>query len=82
MNACHAGLAIMAQALIRRDARDQDRVIVSIGHSIFNRTCGIHLGDLCAKFGGGGHRGAGSCSFPASNAEKNLRTIIKALDSG
>ena len=66
---------------IRRDTRDPDRVIVSLGHSIFNRTCRIHLGDLCAKYGGGGHRGAGSCSFPASDAEKNLRTIIDALGS-
>jgi hypothetical protein len=64
---------------IRYDSTDPDRVIVSIGHSIFNRTCLVDIGRLCTRFGGGGHFGAGSCSFPRKQSEKNIREITDIL---
>lgn len=64
---------------IRRHDLNQNRLIVSIGHSIFNRTCKTDVGSLCARFGGGGHHGAGSCSFPAEDFEKNMENILKIL---
>jgi oligoribonuclease NrnB/cAMP/cGMP phosphodiesterase (DHH superfamily) len=66
---------------IRRHDRDGNRLIVSVGHSIFNKTCRSDVGKLCAKFGGGGHFGAGSCSFPAADFEKNLNQILRILSS-
>lgn len=64
---------------IRFDSSDRDRVIVSIGHSIFNRTCQVDMGKLCSRFGGGGHRGAGSCSFPKVQSEEIIREITDIL---
>lgn len=32
----------------------------TLGHSIFNRTCSTNVGELAARYGGGGHQGAGS----------------------
>src|SRR5712691_7233921 len=39
-------------------------VIAAVGHSIFNRTCKTSVGELMSRFGGGGHRGAGTCVLP------------------
>ena len=64
---------------IRRHELDQNRLIVSVGHSIFNKTCKADIGRLCAGFGGGGHFGAGSCSFPAEDYEKNMEKIVQTL---
>jgi hypothetical protein len=64
---------------IRYHNTDRDKVIVSIGHSILNRSCKVNSGKICSGFGGGGHKGAGSCSFPAAQAEKNITTILKIL---
>jgi len=62
-----------------RYTKDRARVIVSVGHSIFNRTCKVNSGYLVAKHGGGGHFGAGSCNFEAKNMEIHIKDIIDTL---
>lgn len=64
---------------IRRDYHDQDSVIVSVGHSIFNRTCNVNSGFLLSEFGGGGHRGAGACKMKISVLEDALPKIMNTL---
>lgn len=64
---------------IRRDYHDQDSVIVSVGHSIFNRTCNVNSGFLLSEFGGGGHRGAGACKMKNSVLEDALPKIMNTL---
>lgn len=39
---------------------DRQWTMMTIGHSIFNRTCRTNVGELAARYGGGGHKGAGS----------------------
>ena len=58
---------------------DRSKVIVSVGHSIFNKTCKVNSGFLVANHGGGGHFGAGSCNFPAEEMEEHLKNIINTL---
>ena len=58
---------------------DRERVMVKVGHSIFNKTCKVNVGKMLAAFGGGGHRGAGSCSFPRHDAESSISTILDIL---
>jgi hypothetical protein len=53
----------------------------AIGHSIFNRTCTVNIGDLCASYGGGGHHGAGTCQLAHDQAEKQIAEIIRKLKS-
>jgi 23S rRNA-/tRNA-specific pseudouridylate synthase len=57
----------------------RERVVISLGHSIFNRGCHVSAGEVCAHFGGGGHRGAGSCSVPAEKADQAIATIMDIL---
>lgn len=56
-------------------------VNVAIGHSIFNRTCKVSSGDLCAAYGGGGHFGAGTCQLAHEKAEAQIAEIIGKLKS-
>jgi hypothetical protein len=60
----------------------KQHVACAVGHSIFNRTCTVAVGDLMSRYGGGGHKGAGTCLLPAASAEQDIRDIIAALQQG
>ncbi len=64
---------------IRYDSADREKVIVSLGRNIFSRSNNVHLGHLVSRYGGGGHKGAGSCHFHASEAEEKINEIITIL---
>ena len=54
-------------------------VLVSVGHSIFNPTCKVNVGQLLAKYEGGGHKAAGACRFHISKADQYIPQILDAL---
>lgn len=58
---------------------DESRVQISVGHSIFNKTCEVPVGELMARFGGGGHKGAGTCRPLKEDAENILKEVMKEL---
>jgi hypothetical protein len=60
----------------------QGQTVVAAGHSIFNRTCPVNIGKLCGEFGGGGHKGAGTCQLPPDKAEAQLKEILTRLQEG
>ncbi|HEX2120270.1 MAG TPA: exopolyphosphatase, partial [Thermoanaerobaculia bacterium] len=61
------------------DGRKGEFTVCAVGHSIFNRTSKTDVGRLMDKYGGGGHRGAGTCQLPNSRAESTIRDIIEEL---
>ena len=69
----------VVHARIRFDARQQEMIVVNVGHSIFNRNCQVNVGLLLSRFGGGGHPGAGSCRFSSDKAQDYLPQIIDTL---
>jgi hypothetical protein len=69
----------VVQMKIRRADRDPQKVIVSVGHSIFNRNCKVNVGALLARFQGGGHPGAGSCSLAADQSDAAIAAILDIL---
>ncbi len=54
---------------------------VMIGKSIVNKASQADIGDLCLKYGGGGHRNAGTCQLPNDQVDALLPDIIKALNA-
>ena len=56
-------------------------VIAAVGHSIFNRTCKTSVGDLMSRYGGGGHRGAGTCVLPLEKAADAIDEILFELQA-
>jgi nanoRNase/pAp phosphatase (c-di-AMP/oligoRNAs hydrolase) len=59
----------------------QDSVIAAVGHSIFNRTCNTSVGELMSRYGGGGHRGAGTCVLPLDHAADAIDEILFELQA-
>lgn len=58
------------------DGKKGEFVVAAVGHSIFNRTSKTDVGKLMARYGGGGHRGAGTCQLPLAGADEKVRAII------
>lgn len=57
----------------------RQHVAAAVGHSIFNRTSRTNVGLLVSRFGGGGHRGAGTCLLPAAEADAKIAELIALL---
>ncbi len=64
---------------IRFHKTNREKVIVSLGQNIFDQNNKVNLGHLVSKYGGGGHHGAGSCSFHISEADEKIAEIIGVL---
>lgn len=69
----------VVQVRVRNDRERPEMVIISVGHSIFNRNCNVNVGLMLSLFGGGGHAGAGSCTVPKTDADEVLEKIIGIL---
>ena len=54
---------------------------VMIGKSIVNKSSDFDIGALCLKYGGGGHRNAGTCQLENDEVDEKLPVIIKELNS-
>jgi hypothetical protein len=57
----------------------REHVAAAVGHSIFNRTSGTRVGELMSRFGGGGHRGAGTCLLRAATADAQIAEMIALM---
>lgn len=64
---------------IRYEGPERNRIILSVGHSIFNPGCRVNAGLLLSKFEGGGHRGAASCTFDPRKASDYIPQILDIL---
>jgi nanoRNase/pAp phosphatase (c-di-AMP/oligoRNAs hydrolase) len=63
------------------DGHDGTYVSLQVGHSILNRKCRTNVGDLMARYGGGGHEGAGTCQPRTIDAKRVLREVVAQLKS-
>ncbi|HWW92849.1 MAG TPA: exopolyphosphatase [Vicinamibacteria bacterium] len=57
----------------------REHVAAAVGHSIFNRTSRTNVGMLMSTYGGGGHKGAGTCLLPAATAEARIAEMIATM---
>ncbi len=53
---------------------------VMIGKSIVNKASDADVGAICLKYGGGGHRNAGTCQLDNDKVDAQLPDIIAALN--
>ncbi|MFD3351395.1 DHH family phosphoesterase [Alteromonas macleodii] len=59
----------------------KQNVVFAIGKSITNRSSKTNVGELCLKYGGGGHMNAGTCQVETSKAETVLGELIETITS-
>ena len=58
----------------------KQNTVFAIGKSILNRSSNTNVGELCLKYGGGGHLNAGTCQIDNEQAEQALADIIKIVN--
>jgi nanoRNase/pAp phosphatase (c-di-AMP/oligoRNAs hydrolase) len=54
----------------------QQNQVFAVGKSIFERTCATNVGELCLRYGGGGHVAAGTCQVEHAMADRVLGELI------
>lgn len=57
----------------------QQNTVFAIGKSIVNRSSKTNVGELCLKYGGGGHEKAGTCQIENDQAEKVLKELVQTI---
>lgn len=57
----------------------QQNTVFAIGKSILNRSSNTNVGELCLKYGGGGHLNAGTCQVANDEADSALQDIIAKI---
>ena len=48
----------------------------AVGYSILNRTSNVNVGSLMLKYGGGGHKAAGTCQFSDEIMDEQIKALI------
>jgi nanoRNase/pAp phosphatase (c-di-AMP/oligoRNAs hydrolase) len=59
--------------------RGGQNTVFALGHSIFDRSSTVNIGELCLRYGGGGHTAAGTCQIEHSDAERVQAELVHAL---
>lgn len=57
----------------------RQNTVLTVGKSIFNRTCPVNIGELMLRYGGGGHTAAGTCQVANDQAGAVLDEVVAAL---
>lgn len=57
----------------------KQNTVFAVGKSIVNRSCSANIGEICLKYGGGGHEAAGTCQIPNDTAAQIEGELIEQL---
>ncbi len=57
----------------------KQNVVYATGKSILKRDSKTNVGELCLKYGGGGHQAAGTCQVSTDRAEQVLSELISTI---
>jgi nanoRNase/pAp phosphatase (c-di-AMP/oligoRNAs hydrolase) len=60
--------------------KNKQNTVLAIGKSILNRTSKTNVGELCLKYGGGGHDAAGTCQTENLKADKIIGDVIASIN--
>ncbi|MCD4743962.1 MAG: exopolyphosphatase [Desulfobacteraceae bacterium] len=69
----------IASITIRNKPDDENKILVSIGKSIFNNQSSVNIGKLLSEYHGGGHDGAGGCTLDVETADKDIKKLISIM---
>ena len=62
------------------DGRNNEFAIISVGHSITNRTSTVDVGSLVLKYGGGGHKQVGTCQVKYEDVDRIVAEILQVIN--
>ncbi len=59
----------------------KQNTVITVGHSVLNRTCKTDVGRLMLTYGGGGHDTVGTCQVPHARSEQAIKDILTTLQA-
>jgi nanoRNase/pAp phosphatase (c-di-AMP/oligoRNAs hydrolase) len=59
----------------------QQNTVFAVGKSILDRSAKTNVGELCLRYGGGGHQAAGTCQIANDEAEAVLNLLIETINA-
>ena len=59
--------------------KQNQNTVFAVGKSILDRSSNTNVGNLCLKYGGGGHKAAGTCQVDNPDAERVLQELIDQI---
>lgn len=59
--------------------KNQQNTVLAIGKSILNKSSRTDIGELCLKYGGGGHQAAGTCQIANDKVDDKLKEIMATI---
>ena len=63
------------------NGKNQRFTMISLGHSIINRTSNVNVGSLTLQFGGGGHCQVGTCQVSNERADNIVDEMLQVINS-
>jgi len=63
------------------DGKSKGFTMISVGHSIINRTSQVNVGSLTLRYGGGGHRQVGACQVKCGEADKIVNEMLQFINT-
>lgn len=60
--------------------KNQQNTVLAIGKSILNKSSKTNIGELCLKYGGGGHAAAGTCQIENELADARIKEITALIN--
>ena len=63
------------------DGRDKQFAMISVGHSILDRTSRVDVGSLVLKYGGGGHKQVGTCQVEYDDVDRIVGEILQVINA-
>jgi oligoribonuclease NrnB/cAMP/cGMP phosphodiesterase (DHH superfamily) len=63
------------------DGKNNDLAVISIGHSIINRTSTVDVGHFALKHGGGGHKQVGTCQVKYEEVDNVVSELLQIVNS-
>lgn len=58
----------------------KQNTVFAVGKSILDRSSKTNVGELCLKYGGGGHMAAGTCQVPTDGYETVKQALIEKIN--
>ena len=62
------------------DGKNNGFAMISVGHSIINRTSRVDVGSMTLKYGGGGHKQVGTCQVKYELADDIVRGMLQVIN--
>ncbi len=63
------------------DGRNKQFAMISVGHSILDRTSLVDVGSLVLKYGGGGHKQVGTCQVEYDDVDRIVGEMLQVINT-